>query len=571
MTSLSLLQRFIALRYDYTDPTDRQRARLLLYLLTGAILLAGVLMIRVMFFTLVDGQEINPIEFVPALPLLASFGLIYMVQTGYVRLAAVIAVTVIFVNNMIVAINLSLIQTPLFILLLIPITLAVVLFDRRPFNITLGLSVMAIILIDTLQSGNLGGFLSDGNSAGAFLIFVVVGLILSASSNSLRNIASANIDEIQRYHVVAGFSGGLGITSDNRVLGRMIEVIRSEMRYAFAQVFLVDERGQMTRRFRTGLNLPEGGVVTDIRLPDASALIESYQADVSLLISTQENPGRWEHFLPATSHSLAIPLRLGDQIIGVVDIQKTEASFNRTEIAALERLTQQAGTLLAYSRTVEDLRASVDNLQTTSESLRTQLRELKQTERNIISATWENYLDMRSRTAVGYDLKPEGIVLAADLPEDLLSVMRQGEVDMREEGGVRSVRVPIIVRGEVLGAMSFVIPADQPFGARQMEFARSVTVRLGLALENKRLLEASRAQAVRERKAGEVASTLIGATDVNDVVQLAAQSFNDALGAVATRIVLDRKMLDDDFFDDFSSSIDYPVSTNENAEEEATS
>jgi GAF domain-containing protein len=68
--------------------------------------------------------------------------------------------------------------------------------------------------------------------------------------------------------------------------------------------------------------------------------------------------------------------------------------------------------------------------------------------------------------------------------------------------------------------------------------ARNVAGRLALALENKRLLERSLAQAEREHQASEAASLLLSATDVDAVMRLAADRFNDAMGAVRTRIQL---------------------------------
>ncbi len=52
------------------------------------------------------------------------------------------------------------------------------------------------------------------------------------------------------------------------------------------------------------------------------------------------------------------------------------------------------------------------------------------------------------------------------------------------------------------------------------------------------LFEQTQAQAFRERKATEVANMLIGATDVRSVLERAAETFNEALGAVSTRITL---------------------------------
>ena len=72
-----------------------------------------------------------------------------------------------------------------------------------------------------------------------------------------------------------------------------------------------------------------------------------------------------------------------------------------------------------------------------------------------------------------------------------------------------------------------------------MDTVRAVAERLALALENVRLIEQSQAQATRERRASEVSNLLIGQQDVNAVLKLAAERFNEALGAVYTHIYLE--------------------------------
>ncbi|PJF27440.1 MAG: hypothetical protein CUN53_04035, partial [Phototrophicales bacterium] len=66
-----------------------------------------------------------------------------------------------------------------------------------------------------------------------------------------------------------------------------------------------------------------------------------------------------------------------------------------------------------------------------------------------------------------------------------------------------------------------------------------ITSRLGVALENNRLFEQSQALAQRERRASEIGSLLISATDIESVLNLAARSFNEALGAISTRVIVE--------------------------------
>ena len=68
---------------------------------------------------------------------------------------------------------------------------------------------------------------------------------------------------------------------------------------------------------------------------------------------------------------------------------------------------------------------------------------------------------------------------------------------------------------------------------------RTVANRLGVALESNRLLEQTQAQAQRERKASEIGGLLLSETDMEAVLELAVDNFNEALGAVHTRVYLE--------------------------------
>jgi GAF domain-containing protein len=93
--------------------------------------------------------------------------------------------------------------------------------------------------------------------------------------------------------------------------------------------------------------------------------------------------------------------------------------------------------------------------------------------------------------------------------------------------------------------MAFAVPKEQAVGERQLEMAQDISSRLALALETRQLFERTEAQALRERKASETASLLISATDVRAVLNLAAESFNQALGAVRTHIYVHPGLLAD--------------------------
>lgn len=543
MNSIAFLQQIFALHFDYKDPIDRIRAQLLLMVLAGGSFLATISFLQAVVLPFISNTPAPQFAYLGALPIVSNLLGVYLVQTGRLNSAGILVVGGAFIVVVLVSLTMPLTSTPLFIIFLVPLALATLVFDRWQFNVTGTAVLIVMVITGIINTGNLTSLL-DGNTGSGFLIHVLIASILSIASGRLSELAKTNQQAIDQYNRISQYAATMPMVSENQVLGRMLDLVRNDLNYAFAQIFIADQRGQINRRFRTGLNLPEGGVYSDVRVADTSALIESLRANIPVTVSTQDSASRWEHFLPATQYGLILPIQIGDQVIGVLDVQKTDLPFTLTEINTLQNLIQHAATFTIYSRALDDFRSTVDNLRQSVASLQSQLRDFKQTEGDVIGATWMNYLDNRNRDTLGYDLKPEGIVLAADLPADVAAALQQDEIDIRTENDVRVVRAPIHVRGEVLGALVFTIPKDQGFGPRQVDFTQSVTARLSLALENKRLFEESRSQATREQKANEIASLLLGATDVDDVLKIAAESFNTALGAVATRIQVNQHALE---------------------------
>ncbi|MEO1645488.1 MAG: hypothetical protein AAFR67_09900, partial [Chloroflexota bacterium] len=191
---------------------------------------------------------------------------------------------------------------------------------------------------------------------------------------------------------------------------------------------------------------------------------------------------------------------------------------------------------------VDSLRKDLQEQDELIAKQRDQLLQYERLERQTTIETWRSYLEQRNTEFLGFDMAGQYTppIEAVDLDENLQTAIEAGTIVVDEQHGYQHVKVPIQYRGQTLGAMTFRVPlAAQTIGARQQDLIRNVVQRLSLALENKRLFEQSRAQAKRERKANEVGSLLLGTTDIETVLELAASNFQSALGAVQTQIRLE--------------------------------
>jgi GAF domain-containing protein len=172
-----------------------------------------------------------------------------------------------------------------------------------------------------------------------------------------------------------------------------------------------------------------------------------------------------------------------------------------------------------------------------------QMSELQRRSESAAVLGWSRYLQGRGQEGFGFDFERGSIVPASDLPESIRQTVERGDISIQQHDGEQIVNVPITLRDQQLGALTFSIPADRGVNERQIEMLRTVANRLSVALENNRLFEQTQAQAQRERKASEIGSLLLGETDIEAVLELAAENLNEALGAVHTRVYLEPHIL----------------------------
>ena len=86
--------------------------------------------------------------------------------------------------------------------------------------------------------------------------------------------------------------------------------------------------------------------------------------------------------------------------------------------------------------------------------------------------------------------------------------------------------------------MEFQIAGQGDLPTHLTDLAEAVAIRLSLALENARLLERVQMQAQREQRLNVASTSLQAADDLDYLLSLAAEEFNEALGSARTRIRL---------------------------------
>jgi GAF domain-containing protein len=228
-----------------------------------------------------------------------------------------------------------------------------------------------------------------------------------------------------------------------------------------------------------------------------------------------------EHDLvPETRSEAALPLIARGQVIGALSLQSEQpGAFDPPTISALQTIADQVAVALDNARLLLE---SQEALEATRRAYGELSRE-----------AWTQLLG--SRPGWGYSYTPQALGPAGgDWRPEMVEAMQTGRTVQSNGGDGFSLAIPLMVRDEVVGVLSFDKDAQQQADARWTPQERQLLERLvhqmGLALESAQFYEETQRRAVRERTARQVTGRIRETLDLETVLKTAAQEARKALG-----------------------------------------
>lgn len=223
--------------------------------------------------------------------------------------------------------------------------------------------------------------------------------------------------------------------------------------------------------------------------------------------------------LPKTRSEIALPLKYGSKIIGVLDVQSTlPFAFKDEEINFLSTLTDQIAVIL---------------------------NNLLVTERGGVYATRQNQSQFRgAKQQIGYSYLPDGTISSASIINDpAVSRAREtGEIVTTVQPSKDNPSVliiPVKFRDQVIGVIHIeATEADRKWTDDEITVVQSIADRAAFALENARLLEETSRRADQEATIAKVTAQIGASTDFNLIMQTTVQELGRVLGASRSFIQL---------------------------------
>lgn len=300
---------------------------------------------------------------------------------------------------------------------------------------------------------------------------------------------------------------------------QVVDLIHERFDLYYAALFLLDGTGQyavlQAGSGEAGRTMKAQG--HRLRVGGASLVGQACaQRQARLAQGAEGDPVHLNNpLLPDTRSELALPLILGDRLLGAVDVQSVRpAAFSEGDIAAWQLVAGQVAVGLENSRLFAQTQSS--------------LEELRQVQRLMTGEAWQRLVPV-SHYRLGESETPEETWQAL-----FAQARERGEpvTSRLEDGGRYALALPIKYRGAPIGVLGLDRP-HQVGDWQPQDIALGVKLaeRLALALENARLLEQSQQQAARERAIRDISDRVTASFDLDTILRTTVEEIGRFVGA----------------------------------------
>lgn len=333
------------------------------------------------------------------------------------------------------------------------------------------------------------------------------------------------LDEVGRLAGVLGDVVG-------RLLARMhqldaaVQVSRAALRSLDVETLLHDTSSTLARAFEV-----EGVRVYFADQPRGQAeLVAGHGAvynsllkhEVALPVDERTHVGRAillgePQVAPAPGYNLvevALPLLAGESVTGVLCVTGQQGT------------AFEADDVDMFSLVADQLSAALQNARLFAASAES-MEQISALNRRLTRRGWEEYLELGGelRSTTGS---------ADEWPEASPALWQRADVVAEvtaDEQGRSVLAAPLVVRGEVIGALAATRPPGQGWSEQERLLVEAVAARLATLADGIRMVEETSWRAEHERRVNELSASLQNATGMDDMLREALARLGEATGA----------------------------------------
>jgi len=224
--------------------------------------------------------------------------------------------------------------------------------------------------------------------------------------------------------------------------------------------------------------------------------------------------------LPDTQSEMALPLKIGTQIIGALDVQSIVANaFSEEDVEVLSTLADQVA-------------LAIENARLFGESQRL-LKESQIAFGERLQESWAQIAT--TKVSVGYTLSGSQ-VKSMEKPLESANIkqaINSGNVVLSENKKthqLETIAIPIKIREQVVGTLNIQLPTKHHLDTDEIDIAEAIANRVGLAIETATLIEETSRRAAYQRTTSEISEKLSASTRFDAILRTAAEELSRALG-----------------------------------------
>jgi GAF domain-containing protein len=362
---------------------------------------------------------------------------------------------------------------------------------------------------------------------------------------------------------------------------RVVDLVQERFDLYYAGLFLLNAAGDRAVLYagtgEAGRMMKEAGHSLEVGGQSmVGAACAQRQARIALDVGEErvrfDNP-----LLPRTRSEMALPLIVGERVLGALDVQSVEpAAFSEQDVAVLQLVADQVAvavdnahkfsqeaTLLEATNPIFRVGRRLTAAATTKEVVQAIVDAVAETEADgcaVARLTLSPAGDMETTTILGHwDRRgasgfPIGVSLAPSsaplslkpatefwVVEDILQELDLSEAARRalsRSGSRAFANIPLQSGSKAIGYVNVQRARPGPFSAVSLRLYQTLADQAVAALERTRLLEEAQRRAAREQLIGEVAARMRETLDVETVLATAVSEIGRSLGLAALEVRL---------------------------------
>jgi GAF domain-containing protein/HAMP domain-containing protein len=226
--------------------------------------------------------------------------------------------------------------------------------------------------------------------------------------------------------------------------------------------------------------------------------------------------------LPHTRSEMALPLRVGDQIIGVLDVQSVEpGAFTEEDTYTFSILADQIAIAIDNARLLEQTQKA--------------LREAQIFYRQSLQQGWGAFARQARKPGYYKSLTGGKFVDTITLSAATRQALEKGEVVVEKPESPEdseTVIVPIRLRDQILGVLNVKgTESGHVWRQEEIKIIQAVSDRVALALENARLFAETSRRAIKEAMIAEISAKIGASINLENVLQTAVEELGRTLPA----------------------------------------